>query len=377
MQPNSQVCTGWESLSNDVTEREENGMIVLSPATGKVVRRVLHVNGYGGRYVWDKIKTGLLPGHQLLGCLELVRMGYEVALAAPLPDFYLYRRPIPHDLRLLKMVRSWLGRDGIVYCGHNVLYWIPLLKALGAARCRVVSLLYAREPLSFSRAHDGILSLTPAGAEHARKLNPHAKVRHIGWGVDLGFFPKIPYNPEWFLSCGIANRDFATLCAAASRTKQPIRVICPGLQPGLNWPPNVTLIDGGAGWLTDKTKSVSVRDLLTDHYPSSSGSLVIMNYDPTEYQANGFTNLIEAMAVGQPVIVTRTGALPGEIDVEKAGCGLHVPARDPAALAHALDTIADQPDRARAMGDAGRQLCETHYNMNRFATDLHSFFASL
>ena len=64
-----------------------------------------------------------------------------------------------------------------------------------------------------------------------------------------------------------------------------------------------------------------------------------MNNDPTEYTANGFTNLMEAMAVGQPVIVTRTGALPGEIDVEKAGCGIFVPPGNPDALAEAIDTL--------------------------------------
>src|SRR5262249_115339 len=117
--------------------------------------------------------------------------------------------------------------------------------------------------------------------------------------------------------------------------------------------------------------------LLQDHYPSSAASLVIIKYDPTESTANGFTNLIEAMAMGQPVIVTRTGALPSEIDVEKAGCGLHVPPDDPAALAAAIEALASDPRGAQAMGEVGRRLCETHYNMKRYATELHQFFNAL
>jgi glycosyltransferase involved in cell wall biosynthesis len=377
MKMDEAVMPAAGNVMSGMVEREEAGMIVLSPAQGRPVRRVLHVNSYGGRDVWERIKQGLLPGHQLLGCLELVRKGYEVALAEPLPDFYLYRKPLPHDLRLLKMARSWLGKDGILFCGHNVLYWIPLLKKLGAIPCPIVSLIYAREPLDFATAHAGIIALTPAGAEHAKKLAPRAKISNLGWGVDLGFFPRIPYNPEWLLSCGIANRDFATLCAAANKCGKPIRVICPGLPPGLNWPSTVTVIDGGSGWVTDKSKKITVRDVLRDHYPRSAGSLVIMKNDPTEYTANGFTNLIEALAVGQPVIVTRTGALPGEIDVEKAGCGLHVPPDDPDALAKAMVQLLADPARARAMGDKGRQLIETHYNTDRYADDLHKFFESL
>jgi len=364
-------------ITDGIVESQDGNFIVLSPAQGRPSRRVLHVNSYGGRFVWEQVKKGLLPGHQLLGCIELVRMGYEVALADPLPDFYLHKNPLPHDLRMLRFIRSWLGRDGIVYCGHNVLYWLPFLNQLGAVRTKIVSMLYAREPLKFARAHAGILGLTPAGTAQAQKLAPHAKVTTIGWGVDLNFYRKLPYNPEWFLSCGIANRDFRTLSQAAARTTKSIRVVCAGLPKDVEWPKTVTLIDGGPGWNIDKTKKLTVQDLLTQHYPRSAGSLVIMKYDPTEYTANGFTNVIEAMAMGQPLIVTRTGALPGEIDVEKAGCGFHVPANDPDALASAIERLANDPQLAQQMGEAGRRLCEKRYNMDRYTADLHEFFNSL
>ena len=67
--------------------------------------------------MWEKIKTGDMPPHHLRGCLQLVRMGYEVAIVEPLPDFYFNRRALPHDLKLLKLVRHWLGPEGIVFCG--------------------------------------------------------------------------------------------------------------------------------------------------------------------------------------------------------------------------------------------------------------------
>jgi glycosyltransferase involved in cell wall biosynthesis len=359
-----------------IVERVEQGLIVLAPAGSAPIRRVLHVNAYGGRAVWNKVKQGLVPPHQLLGCLELARMGYEVALAEPLPDFYLYRDPLPHDLKLLPFIRSWLGPQGIVYCGHNVLYWLPLLHALRAIRSPIVSLLYAREPLAFSRAHSGIVALTPAAAEQARKLAPKAKVAHLGWGVDLASFPALPYRPRFFLSCGIANRDFRTLTEAAKLSGRPLRVICPGIPPGLRWPANVELIDGGNGWNVD-AKKVTFEELLHVHYAASTASLIILKSDPTEYTANGFTNLIEALALARPVVVTRTGALPGEIDVEKAGCGFQVPPEDPQAIADAMEALVQNPVQAQAMGEKGRKLCEQHYNINRYAQDLHRFFESL
>jgi hypothetical protein len=364
-------------LLSGISERVEHGVVVLSPQNRPARRRVVFVNSYGGASGWQRIKAGTLAPHHLWGCIELVRLGYEVALAEPLKHFYLYRRPLPHDLGLLPLVRDWLGRDGILFCGHTLLYWLPILRRIGVLQCKVVSLTYAREELDFSGFHDGIVALTPAAASHAAKIARRVKVAHVGWGVDLDFYPKLEYEPEWFLSCGIANRDFETLHAAASLTPHPLRVISPGLSSGLRWPSHATVIDGGSGWHTDQNKVIEIHDLIAEHYSRSFASLVIMKPDPGEYTANGFTNVMESMALGRPVIVTRTGALPGELDVEAAGCGLHVPPQDPMALAKAFATIAADPQRAREMGEQGRRLCERRYNLTRCAADLHRFFESL
>ena len=81
--------------------------------------------------------------------------------------------------------------------------------------------------------------------------------------------------------------------------------------------------------------------------------------------------------MARPVIITKTNALPTEIDVEKAGCGIYVPPNDPDALADAIRFIANNPDKAEAMGEAGYRLCEKRYNIERYGKDLHTFFESL
>lgn len=358
-----------------ISERREHGLLILSPAGRAAARRVLFINSYGGSEVWTKVKAGLLPPHHMWGCIELVRQGYEVALAEPLRHFT-HRRPLPHDWPLLRVVRSWLRPDDIIYCGHTLLFWVPLLRALLGRRRHLVSMTYAREELDFAGAHRGIIALTPAAADQARKIAPKAKVAHLAWGCDLGFFPTLDYNPRWFLSCGITHRDFSTLSAAAKQTPQPIRLICPGLPPGIDWSPNVTVIDGGKGWNHQKS-AVSYQELFHEHYSGSIASLIILKHDPVEYTAVGFTNLLEALALARPVIVTRTGAIPGEIDVEQQGCGLFAAPNDPAALAAAIARLAADPAAAKAMGQKGRALAESHYNIGRYARELHRFFESL
>jgi glycosyltransferase involved in cell wall biosynthesis len=140
----------------------------------------------------------------------------------------------------------------------------------------------------------------------------------------------------------------------------------------LKWSANVRHFDSSAGG-----RSLDPLDLVRDHYPASTGGLIILKNDPVEYTACGFTELIELMAMSRPVIVTRTGALPAQIDVEKAGCGLHVPPANPKALAAAMEALASDPNAARQMGENGRRMTETHYNTGRYAKELHTFFESL
>ena len=363
-------------MTRGIVERRECGLSILAPVSGRSLRRVLFVNNYGGAAVWEKIKLGLVPPHHLWGCLELVRMGYEIALAESLPDFNPRRRPLPHDLKLIKAVRSWLKPDDIIYCGHNVLFWIPFLRAVGMVRRHVVSLLFARETLDFSGAHSGVIALTPCAAEQASRIAPRAKIAHLGWGVDLDSFPIHPYNPEFLLHCGIAGRDFPTLNRAVTRTRCRVRIISAWPLEGMNWPSHVEVIDGGRGF-NFQEKKVSFHELLHEHYSGSAGSLIITHTDPEKRDAFGFTNLIEAMAMSQPIILTRTGALPDEIDVEREGCGLEVPPENPAALARAMDAIMADRDQAESMGRAARKLCESRYNMTRFSQELHEFFESL
>ena len=55
-----------------------------------------------------------------------------------------------------------------------------------------------------------------------------------------------------------------------------------------------------------------------------------------------------------------------------------MPPGDPRALAEAMNEIMRRSaSAAQEMGRNGRKLCETYYNIDRFATQLHELFESL
>ena len=84
---------------------------------------------------------------------------------------------------------------------------------------------------------------------------------------------------------------------------------------------------------------------------------------------------IEAGASGLPVVASAVGGL---VDTVVHGrTGLLVPPSDPAALAAALDELAKNPARARAMGRAGRDRVTTSFTWDRITDTLSGYYESL
>ncbi|MDQ2911422.1 MAG: glycosyltransferase [Actinomycetota bacterium] len=73
------------------------------------------------------------------------------------------------------------------------------------------------------------------------------------------------------------------------------------------------------------------------------------------------TVLIEAMALGVPVVATAVTGIP-EL-VEDGLTGLLVSERDPAALAHAIGRILTDPGAARALAEAARERVELRFDL--------------
>ena len=76
---------------------------------------------------------------------------------------------------------------------------------------------------------------------------------------------------------------------------------------------------------------------------------------PTRGDSFGWV-VLEAMSCGVPVIASRMGAIPELLRPGTAEeAGIVVDARDPGALAQALDELLADPERRRSMGAAGRR----------------------
>jgi glycosyltransferase involved in cell wall biosynthesis len=121
--------------------------------------------------------------------------------------------------------------------------------------------------------------------------------------------------------------------------------------------------------------------------------VVVVPLDDVDFQA-GVTTILEAMAMGKPVIVTHTAgqtdvvedrrvttrgqvahARPASLLREFAGLagvqmdptGFYVPPRDPVALRRAIAFLLDHPDERARLGAAGRCTVERLMTVDHFA----------
>ena len=95
---------------------------------------------------------------------------------------------------------------------------------------------------------------------------------------------------------------------------------------------------------------------------------------PSIYEPLGIVNL-EAMACGTAVVGSRTGGIP-EV-VADGETGLLVPVGEPEPLAEALNTLLRDPDRAEAMGQAGRKRAVSEFGWPAIAAQTADLYAEL
>ncbi len=95
---------------------------------------------------------------------------------------------------------------------------------------------------------------------------------------------------------------------------------------------------------------------------------------PSIYEPLGIVNL-EAMACGTAVVGTRTGGIP-EV-VADGETGLLVPVGEPEPLADALNVLLRDPDRAEAMGQAGRKRAVSEFGWPAIAAQTADLYAEL
>lgn len=223
-----------------------------------------------------------------------------------------------------------------------------------------------------------VVTVSDFNVDHLRALEPRVNVHRIYNGLDLDMFqptPPRPQDPPLILSVGrlVEKKGFDDLiraCAILRDRGTPFR--CEIIGTGNQEASLRKLIAS-----LDLGEFVSLpgpmpREELVDRYPRASvfaAPCVVGN----DGNRDGLpTVLIEAMALGVPVISTPVTGIP-EL-VRDGETGTIVPERDPAALADAIEQALACPERARGMAACGREQVEANFDLRRNVANLRQLF---
>jgi len=157
---------------------------------------------------------------------------------------------------------------------------------------------------------------------------------------------------------GLLPRAQLVLCAGQADTPE-LEAEVTGLVDGLR------ATRSGVVWIPEMLPKREVIQLLTH---------ATVFAIPSIYEPLGIVNL-EAMACGTAVVGSRTGGIP-EV-VADGETGLLVPPDEPEPLAEALNALIRDPDRAAAMGQAGRKRAVAEFGWATIAAQTAALYAEL
>ena len=86
-------------------------------------------------------------------------------------------------------------------------------------------------------------------------------------------------------------------------------------------------------------------------------------------------SLLEALALGVPVVVTNVGGNP-EV-VRHGETGLLVPPQDDQALADACGALLDDPELRRQVADKGKSLVQQRFSKEAMAEKVYRVYADM
>jgi glycosyltransferase involved in cell wall biosynthesis len=200
---------------------------------------------------------------------------------------------------------------------------------------------------------------------------PAERVYLIRHYVDQKFYSPRSVEEDMICAVGAEMRDYATLLAAIRGTDlrchfatDHVRV--PGRFRILN---DRRLPIGALGVRSDTNVTVGRMSLIDLRNLYARSRFVVVPLLPSDTD-NGVTVILEAMAMGKPVICSRTR---GQVDVIQEGVtGLYVPIGDVAALRSAILSLWNDPLRAQQMGKNARAYIEKYHTLEKFTATTRS-----
>ena len=210
-------------------------------------------------------------------------------------------------------------------------------------------------------SQSGFFCLTKIAEEY---FSQFALAKFIPWCVDLDLFDgrQAKAKTPFFLASGKTGRDYETLIKASQVTKTEIRIIGPNKQKPATLPINVRWLDTSANPPDQAIDYPTLRNWCAECIA------VCIPLSGDAEDTCGYTNMLEAMAMRKPVLMTRSGSL--HIDPESGGFGKLIEPKNYKGWASVMNYLIENKEVAQTLGENGRKIAETEFETERFNRDI-------
>lgn len=331
------------------------------------------------QYIYKEWQSGRFPGHFLYGATHLKEFGIDMVVHR--------HRDCSSRLKaafyvLFQIMKNYNRIDAVYATHYKFLELVIFLRAIGVFRKPIV--IWHHQPIItpakkwrewlgrlFYRGIDDMFFFSRKLYDDSLKTKKARKERmHVGhWGADLDFYDRImrehPVDCHaGFISTGRERRDMKTLVEAFNRTDASLDIYLNKSNCGINYEQMFRDMQVNDNVKVHFMSGYQQANLSTTVYRSAC---VVICCLETKYTV-GLTTVVEALALGLPVICSRNPQIP--VDFDKEGCGISVAYYDAEGWVDAIRYIEDHPDEAAEMGRRARQLAENMYNDRRCARDV-------
>ncbi len=214
-----------------------------------------------------------------------------------------------------------------------------------------------------------LVTCSQANAAHLSERAPDDRVGLVYHGLDLDRFDSRPSaerlagGPLRLLTVGraVPKKGHDDLLDALARLSKELdwrwcHIGGGPMLPHLKTRARELGIDGRIDWLGPQTQAAVLEQY------RRADLFVLASRIGEDGDRDGLPNvLLEAQSQGVACISTAVSAIPELID--DGITGLLVPQRDPSALADAIADLANDPERRRAMADAGMKRVRADFNL--------------
>jgi glycosyltransferase involved in cell wall biosynthesis len=319
-------------------------------------------------------KEGIYPSHFLYGAIELEKAGFNVVFLSRSQNTNQILR-LFENARMILMESPdaifipFITKDESLVCLLKMLH-ITRIPIFGYAhrtiRCKKRYNLLGK---LYYNSYNKIFFISQKTIDESirSKIISDKQAILVPWGSDLSYYDRIisknSKKDNYFISNGKENRDFKILIDSFKRTDSNLKIITAS-----NGGRSYEFLNSYSGNYSNIEVNLSKNSAnLTLHLAEISALSYCIVIPLLQSEINycvGLSSLVEALALGKPIITTDNPYYP--FDVEKEGVGIKV--KDTISWIDAINYLKNNAKNAHQMGEKARELGEKKYNIENAAT---------